>query len=592
MMHKRVWLLSLVVAFALLLAACGGGGGGQSSTGDGGRATPAATDTAQTGGAPPPSDDPYTISGIVTDPDGTPLPGVEFFIRPHLFETDENGRFSVSDLTDENTFMPYHPDYEFEETTVAGPTSDLHIIGTPLGCLPLSPCKISDAQGLQDIREDLSGHYVLVSDIDASETKDWNDGLGFEPIARSTWERFEGRLDGQGFKIIGLHVDRPDEDDIALFAFVHQDAEIRNLGLVDGRVAGRNRVASLAAQSKGTIENVFNDNDVEAYDRFSGGVGGIIATLEEDGVLRDSYNSGTVKSAQFTAGGLVASNRGGTIEHSYNTGTVFAVSDGAGGIASENTRGGTILHSYNAGPVSGHASVGGVVGSNDNTSHIGHSYNTGSVTGGNWDVGGVAGKNAGAIEFAANHGDVATEYQQAGGIVGSNTGTIAYSYNTGNISAAQGQAGGIAGTNGSPFSSDDLAPISHSYSSGEVRGTSAVGGVVGLLRNNGAVDHSFSTSAVVVIDGHWDTPRAGGLIGHLEEDRRNPFQGDIVASFYVADYFKEGPDRTIHTELGVAKTDDELKDEATFMDASWDFGAVWTIDDGSDFPDLRENPRP
>jgi hypothetical protein len=47
---------------------------------------------------------------------------------------------------------------------------------------PWDPYVITNVKQLQEMKYDLKAHYVLGNDIDASETKNWNNGQGFEPI--------------------------------------------------------------------------------------------------------------------------------------------------------------------------------------------------------------------------------------------------------------------------------------------------------------------------------------------------------------------------------------------------------------------------
>ena len=47
---------------------------------------------------------------------------------------------------------------------------------------PGDPYQISNVTELQAIKDDLSAHYILVNNIDASDTVTWNDCAGFEPI--------------------------------------------------------------------------------------------------------------------------------------------------------------------------------------------------------------------------------------------------------------------------------------------------------------------------------------------------------------------------------------------------------------------------
>ena len=50
--------------------------------------------------------------------------------------------------------------------------------------------------------------FILMNDINASETKDWAAGYGFSPIGNGS-VRFKGKFNGNGKIIYGLTVNRP-----------------------------------------------------------------------------------------------------------------------------------------------------------------------------------------------------------------------------------------------------------------------------------------------------------------------------------------------------------------------------------------------
>src|SRR5450830_1561587 len=84
----------------------------------------------------------------------------------------------------------------------------------------------TDLQGMQG---NLSGKYVLGSNIDARATGSWDSGKGFMPVG-SLATPFTGTLDGLGHEIVGLTINRPDID-IGLFANIGIGGMVRNLGL-------------------------------------------------------------------------------------------------------------------------------------------------------------------------------------------------------------------------------------------------------------------------------------------------------------------------------------------------------------------------
>lgn len=65
---------------------------------------------------------------------------------------------------------------------------------------------ITNVTELQAMKDTLGGNFYLANDIDASATKDWNNGAGFEPIGVSG-SSFTGTLEGNGFTITGLYMD-------------------------------------------------------------------------------------------------------------------------------------------------------------------------------------------------------------------------------------------------------------------------------------------------------------------------------------------------------------------------------------------------
>jgi hypothetical protein len=84
------------------------------------------------------------------------------------------------------------------------------------------PYQITTVEQLQEMNDDLDAHYILMNDIDASETREWNVGdhdddpetpdsaTGFLPIGQYTYEQplksFTGSLDGQEYSINKLYL--------------------------------------------------------------------------------------------------------------------------------------------------------------------------------------------------------------------------------------------------------------------------------------------------------------------------------------------------------------------------------------------------
>ncbi|GAG17392.1 unnamed protein product, partial [marine sediment metagenome] len=104
---------------------------------------------------------------------------------------------------------------------------------------PSDPYQIGDVTQLQEISNELSAHYILVNDIDASET--WEDG--FDPIG-GVDSAFTGTFDGNGYVIENLYI-RSDNSYVGLFGATGSGAIIEDVGLENVDVAGDTHVGGL-----------------------------------------------------------------------------------------------------------------------------------------------------------------------------------------------------------------------------------------------------------------------------------------------------------------------------------------------------------
>ena len=255
------------------------------------------------------------------------------------------------------------------------------------GCaLPSQNLEIRDWYDLDDIRNNLGGHHILMNDLDsttagyeelASETA--NQGKGWQPI--ETWGHpFKGSFDGQGYEIRDLFINRPDESGVGLFGYVGVGGVIKNVSVVNATVTGGRYVGGLVGENKGTVSNSYSSSNVNG----PFGIGGLVG--DNWGSVSNSYATGSVTGAEFKVGGLVGFNFG-SVSNSYATGSVTG-EDGVGGLVGRNRD--TVSNSYSSGSVTGDNCVGGLVGCNYDT--VSDSYSSGNVTG-NSSVGGLVGCN-------------------------------------------------------------------------------------------------------------------------------------------------------------------------------------------------------
>ena len=247
----------------------------------------------------------------------------------------------------------------------------------------------------------MAGNHTLMNNLDsttagytelASPTA--NGGKGWRPIGKITGvsgTTFIGTVDGQGYVICDLFINRPDEMYVGLFGSVYEGGIIKNIGVVNATVTGKEIVGGLVGSNYVIVSNSYSTGSV------TGGadVGGLIG--DNRGTVSDCYYSGNV-TGDVAVGGLVGWNTRGTVSNSYFSGNVtcIRVFNGlaAGGLVGWND-GATVINSYSSGNVTGDVVVGGLVGRNEEGT-VSNSYSTGNVTG-NSSVGGLVGDNTGTV---------------------------------------------------------------------------------------------------------------------------------------------------------------------------------------------------
>jgi len=195
--------------------------------------------------------------------------------------------------------------------------------------------EISDWNDLDSIRNDLTGDYILVNDIDSSSagydthgSSNANGGSGWNPI-----NNFEGTLDGDGYEVRDLYISRGSTSGVGFMGSGSTNTSIvKNLGIVNADVTGSDWVGVIAGDARSEFT--------------------------------DCYCTGTVSSNNGKAGGFVGRAYGGSITRGYTTASVSGDGGDTGGFIGESQI--TISQSYSAGTVTGvnTLSVGGFVGQN------------------------------------------------------------------------------------------------------------------------------------------------------------------------------------------------------------------------------------
>lgn len=261
---------------------------------------------------------------------------------------------------------------------------------------------IETADELSNIRNDLDGNYILIEDINLSES---NSG-GWTPIGDSESDSFTGILYGNNHIVSNLFIDTSDHDH-GLFGYIN-DATISHLGLEKLEVKGGGSTGGLVGENhSGKITDTYVTGTV------SGGssTGGLVGENYE-GTIRNCYSSVTVSSEGVSTGGLIGYDFLGFISYSYATGTVKGDYYTGGLVGRKNS--GTVTACYAIGTVDGRDSTGGLIGM-IHQGFIKLCYATGSVNG-EERTGGLVGYNfAGTISYCYYDQETTEQNDENGG---------------------------------------------------------------------------------------------------------------------------------------------------------------------------------
>ena len=309
-----------------------------------------------------------------------------------LYDTDDDGLLEIMTLAQLNAIR-HDLDGDGRPTSAGADAyrrafDDMATTDTRLACGLSSGCKGYELDADLDFDTNGDGR------IDADDAY-WNSGAGWQPIGK-----FNTTFQGNGHTVSGLFINRSTTDRVGLFGAMDSSAAIRNVGVVDVDVTGRNRVGGLVGNNhRGSITTSYATGRVTGRDFVGGLVGWSL------GSITASYATGRVSGNNYV-GGLVGEGTGNpAITTSYATGRVSG-NNYVGGLVGDGT--GTITTNYATGRVSGSSAVGGLVGRGEFLG-ITTSYATGPVTGRN-QVGGLVG-GGGYLEIEHSYWDTTTSGQ-------------------------------------------------------------------------------------------------------------------------------------------------------------------------------------
>ncbi|MCE9585253.1 hypothetical protein K8Q94_01355 [Candidatus Nomurabacteria bacterium] len=472
------------------------------------------------------------------------------------------------------------------------------------------PYQISSCPQLQLMNNDLSAHYILVDNIDCSDTLSWNanasewvDGIvdgelipdsysevthtdiivenngyyGFEPVGNDSTP-FLGTFDGDGYTINNLWIFRKDSDNNGVFGKT-QNANIHDVNIENSNIVGAQNTGGLVGYMYGgTITDVnLTNNMIRTYLDYHGG--GLVGMMEEGASINHIINNnGVVHGSGDIIGGLVGELDSASISNSSSSADVDGGASIGGVVGSANN--GEITNTYASGGTvtsnrseyllmkTGYAAggfVGYLYGSN-----ISDSYSTENVN----STGDAAGGFAGVVNYSNLMNDYATgnvtgnqetnEYNTynpnyVGGFVGAmySGSNITMSYATGDVTTTGSYVGGFVGN------LDGYSVVDNSFSLGSVNGDDYVGGFTGSISNLSLINKVYSKGLVT---GN-NTENTGGLVGYNSET------GNIYNSFWDNENSNQST-----SAGGTGEDTSTMKTESTFTDAGWNFDTLWDID--------------
>lgn len=447
------------------------------------------------------------------------------------------------------------------------------------------PYIIYDVIDLQAMNDDLSAYYELANDIDASATITWNAGAGFLPIGQwPAWPTapFSGSLDGKGFTISDLYINRPTLDYVGLFGYV-DGATIQNVNLsAPNMTGGDNDLGALVGQgepssSEARAIRITNCHVSNASLTTAGNnLGGLVGSIGDENyrsVIEDCSATGTFTyngTAPCYIGGLIGVLGASQLSDCHTSGAVVVtVADNycAGGLVGVMARAIDIDGCYSSctvtcpadwGAINGTAGFIGYidqVGSNC-TINITNCYATGDISAGYCAAGFIGSVTIYSVGNIVNIGDC---------------------YSTGKVSdTLESRAGGFIGGMGGP----GRVQITDCYATGIVEcvGLDEAGGFIGFMgtTTSTTISRCYSTGDVLAPYAEF----VSGFLGYGLNKNLTISEcfatGDILADVYAAGFiFSYGNGETV--------SDCYARGDVTALDSvdpgAIGFGWVWgTID--------------
>ncbi len=197
-----------------------------------------------------------------------------------------------------------------------------------------SPYLIENLMDLRILSENQtlwSSSFEQTTDIDASDTQNWNEGAGFSPIGTQMQSsfRFNGYYFGDHHKILNLFIDRPETSNVGLFGVLF--GTVKDLKIENASITGYSAVGTLAGNSVfSTISNIVSSGAVTG----NSDIGSLVGSANQS-TISNSYANTSV-SGVYRLGGLISLLNASEINNCYANGSVSGTGSDIGGLVGRN----------------------------------------------------------------------------------------------------------------------------------------------------------------------------------------------------------------------------------------------------------------
>jgi hypothetical protein len=294
---------------------------------------------------------------------------------------------------------------QFNNNGTFGGASELTLVSSSSGTA------ISSCQDLQNIKNNVAGSYYLTQNVDCGIAP-WNNGTTFKPIGNYSANPFTGTLDGNGFNITNLFINKSGY--VGLFEMCSGaagEATIREVNLIDINFIGDSYIGGFSAYSTYPC-NIYNSKVTGNFSSTATRVGGLIGRLggfsgcsgTQIANIQNVYTKiKMIRYNQEYTGGLIGESKCAYIDSCYTDITIIDAVGRTGGLIGQTANTGYIKNSYaNVNITNSSYYTGGLVGTQGvSTFYIKDSYATGiirnTLLSSTNTTGGLVGSNSGAI---------------------------------------------------------------------------------------------------------------------------------------------------------------------------------------------------